>query len=119
MPGYTMHFEFLRQLKNLLNLFRVVGLYVQALLVVRHVSVTSSIFWQQTPLIGSTGPSDGPREQKSKPLLIQFRQFPPRSIRMVLRDPAKTNYEINKSKMSFIFNYRKIGVFYFIMGLYN
>jgi len=113
-----MHLEFLRQLKNLLNLFRVVGLYVQALLLVRHVSVTSSIFWQQTPLIGSTGPSYGPREQKSKPLFIQFRQFPTRSIRIVLRDRARVKYGISKSKISFIINYSKIAVFNFIMGLY-
>jgi hypothetical protein len=107
MPGCTIHLEFLRQLKNLLNLFRVVVFQVQALLPVKHVSETLAIFWQQTPLIGSIGPRAWPNEQKSKPLLIQFRQLPNRSERKELRDRVEVKYEIKKRRreVPFIFNY--------------
>jgi hypothetical protein len=52
------------------------------------------------------GPRACPKEQKSNPLLIQFRQFPNKSDRIELRDWAKPKYEINKRRdVAFIFNY--------------
>jgi hypothetical protein len=75
-PGYLRHLELGRQLKNLENLFLSVGLQVQELQVDLQVSNKLTIPEQHAPFIGSIAPPADPREQKSYPPFIQFKQLP-------------------------------------------